>query len=194
MEKQGSGAKITIFFLFQDDIGISGVIGSAIFNITLVIAVCALAAEQVFYLNWWSVLRDCACYLVSIAVLLMAIADESISWSVVPSFPNRCLCHRYYNAIFCRFESLIFLILYVVYCVGMGFSSKIEAVIADRLPVPQSWRDVQKQGGIDADKMDADREANYKNMEKNSNGGEGGGFVTVECKPPPRDLYIRSTN
>ena len=66
----------------KDDIGISGVIGSAIFNITLVIAVCALAAEHTFTLSWYSVLRDCSCYLISTAILLAAIADEKIYWLV----------------------------------------------------------------------------------------------------------------
>ena len=57
-------------------------IGSAIFNITLVIAVCALAAEHTFTLSWYSVLRDCSCYLISTAILLAAIADEKIYWLV----------------------------------------------------------------------------------------------------------------
>ncbi len=65
---------------FQDDIGVSGVIGSAVFNITLVIAVCALAAEHVFYLNWYSVVRDCTSYLICIIVLLATIANGIVSW------------------------------------------------------------------------------------------------------------------
>ena len=64
----------------QDDIGVSGVIGSAVFNITLVIAVCALAAESVLYLNWYSVVRDCTCYLICIIVLLFTIANSIVSW------------------------------------------------------------------------------------------------------------------
>ena len=85
----------------------SGVNGSAVFNITLVIAVCALAADRVFVLNWWSVVRDCGCYLVSIVVLLFTIANEVVSWP----------------------EALFFLILYVVYCVAMAFNSRIEAFV-----------------------------------------------------------------
>jgi len=56
------------------------VIGSAVFNITLVIAVCALSAKEVFVLNWYSVVRDCVCYLICIAVLLGTIANELVSW------------------------------------------------------------------------------------------------------------------
>ena len=66
--------------IFQDDIGVSGVIGSAVFNITLVIAVCALAAEQALYLNWYSVVRDCTCYLICILVLLITISNSIVSW------------------------------------------------------------------------------------------------------------------
>jgi hypothetical protein len=37
--------------------------------------------------------------------------------------------------------------LYVLYCIGMAFNSKIEAWAVDKMPVPQSWRDavVQQQ-------------------------------------------------
>lgn len=55
-------------------------IGSAVFNITLVIAVCALAATKVLYLSWWAVVRDCTCYLLSIVVLLITIANGQVSW------------------------------------------------------------------------------------------------------------------
>ncbi|KAE9524794.1 hypothetical protein AGLY_014844 [Aphis glycines] len=39
-------------FLAKDDIGVSGVIGSAVFNIMFVIAICGLASTTVTYLNW----------------------------------------------------------------------------------------------------------------------------------------------
>ena len=87
----------------------------------MVIAVCALAAKEVFYLNWWSVVRDCTCYLISIIVLLCTIANEVVSWP----------------------EALFFLLLYVVYCVAMAFNSKIEAVVKARVRVPESWNVTQ---------------------------------------------------
>ena len=34
------------------------------FNITLVIGVCALCARHAITLNWYSLCRDCLCYLV----------------------------------------------------------------------------------------------------------------------------------
>ena len=38
-----------------------------------------------------------------------------------------------------RPEALFFLVLYVFYCVGMAFNTRIEEVVKARVPVPQSW-------------------------------------------------------
>lgn len=67
-------------FLAQDDIGISGVIGSAVFNILFVIAVCGLFATSALYLNWWPLVRDCFFYTLSILIMLIAIANERVNW------------------------------------------------------------------------------------------------------------------
>ena len=44
-------------FVAKDDIGVSGVVGSAVFNITLVVAVCSLCATHTIQLSWYSVCR-----------------------------------------------------------------------------------------------------------------------------------------
>ncbi|KAG8243170.1 hypothetical protein J6590_051289 [Homalodisca vitripennis] len=72
---------IGVFFA-KDDIGVSGVIGSAVFNIMFVISVCALFAGTTAYLNWWPLCRDCFFYAISILIMLFAIFDEKISWLV----------------------------------------------------------------------------------------------------------------
>lgn len=121
----------------------SGVIGSAVFNITLVIAVCALSAKTVLYLNWYSVVRDCSCYLVCILVLLITISNSIVSWP----------------------EALSFLILYVLYCIGMAFNSNIEAWAQSKMNVPQSWRDAHASQG-----QAREEGAAYKNINKVNNG------------------------
>jgi len=105
-------------FVAKDDIGVSGVVGSAVFNITLVIAVCSLSAKHAITLNWYSVCRDCFSYLVCIIVLVCTIFNQVVTWP----------------------EATLFLVLYVVYCVCMGFNSKFEAWATKSLPVPDSWR------------------------------------------------------
>ncbi|XP_022918371.1 probable sodium/potassium/calcium exchanger CG1090 isoform X2 [Onthophagus taurus] len=115
---------IGVFFA-KDDIGISGVIGSAVFNIMFVISVCALCTNTVCYLNWWPLVRDCFFYAVSILVMLMTIFNETISWS----------------------ESLFMLFMYVVYCVVLHYNPQLEAW-AQTLPVPCKMRAPEEESGL----------------------------------------------
>ncbi|KAL5283557.1 hypothetical protein ACFFRR_006048 [Megaselia abdita] len=94
---------IGVFFA-KDDIGVSGVIGSAVFNIMFVISVCALASGTVCKLNWWPLVRDCFFYCLSILIMFIVIFNDVISW----------------------FEALIMLLFYVVYCVAMYFNESLE--------------------------------------------------------------------
>lgn len=90
-------------FLAKDDIGVSGVIGSAVFNIMFVIAICGLASSTATYLNWWPLCRDSFFYTISILIMLLAIYNETITWYVFLSkfsddfltvirIYNLCLC------------------------------------------------------------------------------------------------------
>ncbi|XP_058812208.1 probable sodium/potassium/calcium exchanger CG1090 [Topomyia yanbarensis] len=94
---------IGVFFA-KDDIGISGVIGSAVFNIMFVISVCALSSGTVLQLNWWPLVRDCTFYSISILVMLLVIVNDVISWG----------------------EALVMLLCYVVYCVALHFNTPLE--------------------------------------------------------------------
>ncbi|XP_072760035.1 probable sodium/potassium/calcium exchanger CG1090 isoform X2 [Anoplolepis gracilipes] len=94
---------IGVFFA-KDDIGVSGVIGSAVFNIMFVISICGLCSATASKLNWWPLCRDCFFYAISILVMLGTIYNESISW----------------------LESLFMLVMYAVYCVALSFNVKLE--------------------------------------------------------------------
>ena len=111
-------------FVAKDDIGVSGVVGSAVFNITLVIGVCALCARHSITLNWYSMCRDCFCYLIAVIVLIATIANRVITW----------------------YEATLFISLYVLYCVFMAFNPAIEAWATKSLPVPDSWKSGGKEG------------------------------------------------
>ncbi|XP_063907656.1 probable sodium/potassium/calcium exchanger CG1090 isoform X2 [Zophobas morio] len=115
---------IGVFFA-KDDIGISGVIGSAVFNIMFVISVCALCTTTVIYLNWWPLIRDCFFYAVSILVMLITIQDKVISWV----------------------ESLFMLLMYMVYCVVLHYNSYLEQW-AQRLPIPCKKVAPDEQSGL----------------------------------------------
>lgn len=74
------GTVIIGVFFAKDDIGVSGVIGSAVFNIMFVISVCALFSGTVCHLNWWPLVRDCFFYSLSIIVMLIIMLNDYISW------------------------------------------------------------------------------------------------------------------
>ncbi|XP_044271397.1 probable sodium/potassium/calcium exchanger CG1090 isoform X2 [Tribolium madens] len=115
---------IGVFFA-KDDIGISGVIGSAVFNIMFVISVCALCTTTVIYLNWWPLIRDCFFYAVSILVMLVTIQDKMISW----------------------IESLFMILMYVVYCIALHYNNYLEQW-AQKLPVPCKKIAPDEQSGL----------------------------------------------
>ncbi|KAL1494263.1 hypothetical protein ABEB36_009887 [Hypothenemus hampei] len=112
-------------FYAEDDIGISGVIGSAVFNIMFVISVCALATGTIVYLNWWPLVRDSAFYALSIIIMLLVIVDEDVNWM----------------------ESTIMLITYVIYCVVLHFNPALEKW-AQTLPVPFKTTAPNEQSGL----------------------------------------------
>ncbi|KAK8748010.1 hypothetical protein OTU49_016269 [Cherax quadricarinatus] len=100
-------------FVAKDDIGISGVIGSAVFNIMFVISVCALFSGRVININWWPLIRDSTYYCLAIFALLLTIYDEEVTW----------------------YESTFLLLLYLLYIVMMWNNSRLE-VWANTLNVP----------------------------------------------------------
>ncbi|CAH8529917.1 unnamed protein product [Heterobilharzia americana] len=91
-------------FIAKDDIGLGAVVGSADFNIMLVISVSALFAKQVIYLNWWPLVRDSAVYLLSIILLALVIYDELIYW----------------------YESAILIFVYGLYVLLMYYNPRID--------------------------------------------------------------------
>lgn len=72
--------------------GVSGVIGSAVFNIMFVISVCALCTSTVCYLNWWPLVRDCFFYALAILIMLFTIYDDSITWYLNTNHNHNIYC------------------------------------------------------------------------------------------------------
>jgi K+-dependent Na+/Ca+ exchanger-like protein len=52
---------------FQEStVGFAAIVGSAVFNVLFVIAVCAIASTETLSLTWWPLARDCSCYLIAL--------------------------------------------------------------------------------------------------------------------------------
>lgn len=63
-------------FVAKSDIGIGTIVGSAVFNILVIIGACGLFVEGDIPLSWWPLFRDSMFYLVTIVCLLIVIYPE----------------------------------------------------------------------------------------------------------------------
>ena len=65
-------------FITTSDLGIGTIVGSAVFNIFGVIAVCGLFAGCKIKLEWYSVTRDCLVYGITVLLLFICLEDEKV--------------------------------------------------------------------------------------------------------------------
>jgi len=96
---------------FQESVvGFAAIVGSAVFNVLFVIAVCAISSKDVLVLTWWPLARDCTFYMVAL-----------ISVVYVFKFNTPSEIHTG-EAIFLFSE-------YLAYCLFMKFNSRIAAIV-----------------------------------------------------------------
>ena len=69
---------ISLFVAEDVDIGISAVVGSAIFNIMFVISIVSLMSGMIINLSVYPVIRDCIFYLIAVAAMILVIIDEKV--------------------------------------------------------------------------------------------------------------------
>ncbi|XP_069454001.1 sodium/potassium/calcium exchanger 5 isoform X2 [Ovis canadensis] len=65
-------------FITKGDIGISTILGSAIYNLLGICAACGLLSNVVSTLSCWPLFRDCVAYAISVAALLAIIFDNQV--------------------------------------------------------------------------------------------------------------------
>jgi len=85
------------------DIGTGTVVGSAIFNLMVIIGGCAIFSSFTFHLNWKPILRDSAINLFSFVFLYIIFYDQLIHW----------------------YEAFLGCFLYVAYVAMMGVNTQI---------------------------------------------------------------------
>jgi K+-dependent Na+/Ca+ exchanger-like protein len=66
-------------FVSKSDVGFGTIIGSAVFNVLFVIAVCAYICPNL-KLTWWPLARDSVFYLFAIVVLTCCVEDQEVYW------------------------------------------------------------------------------------------------------------------
>ncbi|KAF7228309.1 sodium/potassium/calcium exchanger 3 [Nothobranchius furzeri] len=67
-------------FITKGDVGVGTIVGSAVFNILVIIGLCGIFAGQPISLSWWPLFRDAVFYILSILVLILVIYDEKVLW------------------------------------------------------------------------------------------------------------------
>jgi len=92
-------------FFSKTDVGTGTVVGSAVFNVIVEIAVCAFASAHALKVTPYLVLRDTVFYLVGLTLLAYFFLDNKIKW----------------------WESVILLLWYVVYVTFMNFEPRLQA-------------------------------------------------------------------
>uniref|UniRef100_A0AAY5EW57 Sodium/calcium exchanger membrane region domain-containing protein n=1 Tax=Electrophorus electricus TaxID=8005 RepID=A0AAY5EW57_ELEEL len=60
-------------FITKGDVGVGTIVGSAVFNILVIIGVCGIFAGQTVTLTWWSLFRDSLYYILSVLALILSV-------------------------------------------------------------------------------------------------------------------------
>lgn len=120
----------------RSEVGFGTIIGSAVFNVLFVIALCALMSKEVLELTWWPLFRDSLYYAIGLSVLTIFIGVTSKSEIEV-------------------WESVVLFILYLGYIAIMWQNANIyKAITGKELECPD-----EEDGEDDADKGGVDPES-----------------------------------
>lgn len=100
-------------FVQESEVGIGTVVGSAVFNVMFVIAMCALCSREVLALTWWPLFRDSTYY--GISLLVLALFVGVISPSEIELW-----------------EAGVLFAMYIGYVIMMAYNHKIYSMITGR--------------------------------------------------------------
>ncbi len=105
----------SLFGTFQEsEVGFGTIVGSAVFNVLFVLAMCSLLAHELLDLTWWPLFRDSLCYAVGLVVL--AIFTRVVSPSQIESW-----------------EAAILFLMYVGYCLLMWQNANLYKALTGKV-------------------------------------------------------------
>ncbi|KAM8733334.1 sodium/potassium/calcium exchanger 3 isoform 2-T2 [Acanthopagrus schlegelii] len=94
-------------FITKGDVGVGTIVGSAVFNVLVIIGLCGIFAGQPITLSWWPLFRDAVFYILSIVVLILVIYDEKVLW----------------------WETIILISMYGIYIIIMKFNRSLQSLV-----------------------------------------------------------------
>ncbi|XP_038557288.1 sodium/potassium/calcium exchanger 5 isoform X2 [Micropterus salmoides] len=98
-------------FVTKGDIGVSTIVGSAVYNLLGICAACGLLASAAGRLTCWPMFRDCLAYGISVAAVIAIISDNKVYW----------------------YDAACLLLVYVVYIVVLCFDLCISEFVLRKL-------------------------------------------------------------
>nr|XP_017009031.2 sodium/potassium/calcium exchanger 3 [Drosophila takahashii] len=93
-------------FITHGDIGVGTIVGSSVFNILVIAAVCGILTPP-SKLDWWPISRDTIWYLVAIASLTIVLWDSLVKW----------------------YEATVFVLLYLAYLIQLILDRRIQNLV-----------------------------------------------------------------
>ncbi|KAI3351687.1 hypothetical protein L3Q82_020521, partial [Scortum barcoo] len=94
-------------FITKGDVGVGTIVGSAVFNVLVIIGICGIFSGQTISLSWWPLFRDAIFYIISIVVLILVIYDEKVLW----------------------WETIILISMYGIYIIIMKFNRSLHSLV-----------------------------------------------------------------
>ncbi|XP_045923024.1 sodium/potassium/calcium exchanger 5 [Micropterus dolomieu] len=98
-------------FVTKGDIGVSTIVGSAVYNLLGICAACGLLASAAGRLTCWPMFRDCLAYGISVAAVIAIISDNKVYW----------------------YDAACLLLVYIVYIVVLCFDLRISEFVLRKL-------------------------------------------------------------
>ncbi|XP_070692869.1 sodium/potassium/calcium exchanger 3 [Pempheris klunzingeri] len=94
-------------FITKGDVGVGTIVGSAVFNVLVIIGICGIFSGQPISLSWWPLFRDAVFYILSIVMLILVIYDEKVMW----------------------WETIILISMYGIYIIIMKFNRSLHSLV-----------------------------------------------------------------
>ncbi|KAM8719886.1 hypothetical protein ACLKA7_006014 [Drosophila subpalustris] len=93
-------------FITKGDIGIGTIVGSSVFNVLGIAAICGICTGMASPLDWWPITRDTFWYMVSILVLFGVLYDSKVN----------------------IYEAAGLLVFYVIYTIALALDRRIQGL------------------------------------------------------------------
>jgi K+-dependent Na+/Ca+ exchanger-like protein len=116
-------------FIQKSEVGIGTVVGSAVFNVLFVIAMCALLTKEVLALTWWPLFRDSVCY--SLGLIMLGLFVGVISPGEIEMW-----------------EAIVLFLMYIGYVTIMYFNKRIYKKITTVFSQHPAKEDKDEENGV----------------------------------------------